>query len=129
MPNVSSMIDLNDSEILRIERGPLNYMKSKQGAHVPLESFRKAVIEQFQLIGFEVVVRTFETDQAGMYAFDVEISGRNRDAKPFDPDQMAYEVQKNILELPDNPGVIKTDKGAVNALLSGDRPDTPPHSH
>lgn len=124
------MIDLNDEDILRIERGPLAYMRAKQGSHMDVEGFRKAVIEQFAMIGFAVVLRVYSTTQNGMYQFEPEIVGRTHYAKEFDPDQMAWEVRNNILELPDKEaGVIKADPGIMRDLLSGGRPDAKPHHH
>lgn len=124
------MIDLNDADILRIEKGPLAYMRAKQGSHMDVEGFRKAVIEQFAMVGFDVVLRVFSTTQEGMYQFEPEIVGRNHYAKAFDPDQMSWEVRNNILELPDKEaGVIKSDPGIMRDLLSGGRPDQNGHKH
>lgn len=123
------MIDLNDSDILAIEKGPLAWMRAKQRSSMDLEDFRRTAEGKFAEVGFRVNVLPYETTQHGVYAFDFEILGRMAGAKQFDPDQLAWEVQKNLLELPDKQaGVIKTDKGLVKGLLTGDRPDVP-HSH
>jgi hypothetical protein len=117
---VNSQIDLNDREILAIERGPLAWMQSKQGTHQPLEAFRQGVIEKFAEIGLTVQVAPYETSQDGLYAFDVAITGKNRDGKVFDPDEMVHDTTRNTLELPDKQeGVIK-GKDIARALENGD---------
>lgn len=127
--DVNSAVELNDSEILTIERGPLAWMQHHQGRDVPLESFRQECQHRFAEAGFAVDVKTFETDQPGLYGFNVEIVGRTHYGTPFDPDQQVWEVQHDILELPGKQaGAIKTDKGAVRALLDGNR-DAGKHLH
>ena len=124
------MIDLNDADILRIERGPLAWMRSRQKSSMSLDDFRRPAEGKFAEIGFRVSVLAYTTTQEGVYAFDIEIQGRNHYAQDFDPDQLAYEVQHNLLELPDKQaGVIKTDKGMVKDLLTGGRPDQVGHHH
>lgn len=124
------MIDLNDADILRIEKGPLAWMRSKQQSSMSLEGFRRAAEEQFAMVGFRATVKAYTTTQEGVYAFDVEINGRNSHAPEFDPDQLVHEIQSNLLELPDKQaGVIKTDQGMVKDLLTGGRPDQRGHHH
>lgn len=108
--NLTSHVELYDSDLLAIERGPLEWMKSKQTTRVDLEGFRRAVVNQFGHIGFRVDVKVFETDQADVYAFDVEIREK-LERKEFDYDRMVHEVTRNILELPDQDGgFIKADE-------------------
>jgi hypothetical protein len=124
------MIDVNDEEILRIERGPFAWMRAKQATSMSLEDFRRTAENKFADVGFRAKVTAYTTTQEGVYAFDVEIQGRMAGAGQFDPDQLAHEVQHNLLELPGkHEGAIKTDKGAVRALLSGDRPGPGGHHH
>lgn len=124
------MIDLNDADILRIEKGPLAWMRSRQKSSMGLEDFRRTAEGKFAEVGFRTTVRAYTTTQEGVYAFDIEINGRTADASAFDPDRLVHEVQHNLLELPDKEaGAIKTDKGAVRALLSGDRPESKGEHH
>lgn len=114
--NVTSFIDLYDSDILAIERGPLAYMKSKQFERMDLEEFRVAAKEKFEQLGFWVNVKCYDTDQSDVYAFDVEIMGKLEN-KPFDYDRMVHEVTRNVLELPDQAGgFIDTDKAMMEML-------------
>lgn len=114
------MIDLNDSEILLIEKGPLAYIEKHQGTHIDLENFRRAVVDQFGEIGFQANLKAYETNMPECYAFDVEIIGRVPGSRTFDPDRQVHEVVHNILKLPDQQeGFIKTDKRMVEDLASG----------
>lgn len=124
------MLEVNDSEILAIERGPLAYAQKHQGSHRDLEDFRRAIVAQFGEIGFQANVKCFETNQPGCYAFDFEITGRVPGSQGFDPDRQVHEVVNNILELPDQEGGwIKTDKGMIEDLASGNATAKEKHSH
>lgn len=113
-------LELNDSEILAIERGPLAYAQKHQGSHRDLENFRRAIVAQFGEIGFQANVLCFETDQPGCYAFEFEIIGRTPGSRSFDPDRQVHEVVNNVLELPDQDGGwVKTDKAMLDDLASG----------
>jgi hypothetical protein len=118
--DISSVIELHDSEIIELEKGPLAYLQKYQGRSVDLEGFRRAAIESFSDAGFSVNVKAWTTDQEGVYAFDLEINGRVPGGRRFDPDRQVHEVVSNILELPDQDGGwIKTDKKMLDDLASG----------
>lgn len=113
------MIDLNDSEILIIEK-TVKWAQEQQGQHRNLEDFRRAVVDKFNQDGFQVNVLCFETNQPGCYAFDLEITGRVPGSRQFDPDRQVHEVVNNLLELPDqDKGYIKTDRGMFEDLAAG----------
>lgn len=123
-------LELNDSEILAIERGPLAYAQKHQGSYRDLENFRRAIIAQFGEIGFQANVLCFETDQPDCYAFEFEITGRVPGTGRFDPDKQVHEVVNNILELPDqDQGWIKTDKAMLDDLASGNTRARGLHAH
>jgi len=102
-----SFIDLHDSDILQMEK-VLKLLRKRQGENVPLESFRKEVVDRFAEIGFKVSVQVFETNVPGVYAFDFDITDRLEGE--FDPNQQAWEATHDVLELGEG-GVIKTDGG------------------
>jgi hypothetical protein len=113
------MIDLNDSDLERIEK-VYNWMKIQQQTRRNIDQFTQDATEKFASEGFKVDVHVKETNQEGVYGFEVEIQGRTFGT--FDPDKQVWEVTNNILELPgQEKGFIKTD-GAAKALLEGDRP-------
>lgn len=105
MSSLSSQIDLNDSDILTIERVVLK-LSEKQSRIVSLEGFRQEIIERFAEEGFKVGVNVFEDlSQKGLYAFEIEIQDRLEGE--FDPDRQVYEATADILGL-GTKGVIKT---------------------
>lgn len=124
----SDGVELYDSDILRIENGPLAYMVARQQSSMDLEDFRSTVIGKFGDIGFRVTIRPYETSQSGVFAFDIEITGRTG-THEFDYDRMVHEVTSNLLELPgEEPGFIKTRED-VKKLLDYEPGTAPKHGH
>lgn len=112
-----SLIEVTDSEIIRIE-AVLKKLNERQGlGGVNLEGFRQEAMDRFRQIGFEVAVRVYTTEQDGLFAFDLDIIDRLEGA--FDPDRQVWEATHDILDLGEG-GVIKTD---------GDQPVEPHHHH
>lgn len=103
---MTSLVDLNDADILRLEK-VLRILNARQGTNVNLEHFRKEALERFGEAGFKVDVKTYATGRPGVYAFDIEIVERLEGQ--FDPEQMAHEVQTNLLGIGQE-GVIKGSK-------------------
>ncbi len=103
----SNVLDLHDSEIARMGEviSKLNHL---QGKAINLEAFRKSVIERFEDIGFRVVVKVYDTNQDGLFAFDIEIVERLEGT--FDPDRQVHELTNDYLGLGEG-GVIKTQEG------------------
>ena len=101
--SVGSLIELNDSDILRLE-AVVKILNERQGKSLPLDAFRRECIERFAEAGFKVDVKTYETNQPGLYGFEIEIQDRYEGE--FDPDQMVYEATNDVLDLGDG-GVIK----------------------
>ena len=87
-------VDFLDSEILLLE-GVLNKLHASQRKTLNLESFRKEIHERFEEIGFTVDVKVWTTSQEGVFGFTVEPLDRI-EKKPFDYDQMSYEVTEDI---------------------------------
>lgn len=122
----SGHVELYDSDLLKMEKGPLRWMKSKQGSSMDLEAFRRGAEEQFGEVGFEVNVKCYDTNQDGMFAFEVDILRRVNRRFTFDYDQMIHEVTSNILEIPgQEKGFIKAPQGAEARRLAQQKP----HKH
>ena len=118
MSDVTSIIDLQDSEILELET-VLAKLNEKQGKSVNLEAFRKEGVERLAEVGLDAKVKVYETSQEGIYAFDFEIQGRNN-KKVFDPDKQVWEVTNDIL------GVLpNSEKGQTIKSKPGEAPQ--PH--
>jgi hypothetical protein len=119
------MIDINDFELLKLEEVN-NWAASYQKKHISIDQFTKDLEEKINHAGFSCEVKVYDTNQAGAYGFDIELTGRL--GSIFDPDRMVHEVTTNVLELPDaDKGFIKT-KDAAKALLNRDVPKTN-HKH
>lgn len=114
MANILSPDELHDSDILEMEK-VYRWVVDQQGKRRDMENFRKEVIGRFHEKGFVVNVLTFETDQADVYTFEVEVL-RKVEQRAFDYDKQVHEVVNNVLELPDQAGGwIKADAGMKEA--------------
>lgn len=116
------LIDLYDHEILALEK-VLGKLSDKQRTSQNLEAFRKEIVERCAEVGIVVYAKVFETNQEGVFAFEVEIRGRT-EVVDWDPDQQVHEVVNDMLDLLPNSEkgqTIKTDK-----IRPGEAPD---HRH
>lgn len=109
MSSLTSLIDLNDADVLRIE-SVVKILNDRQGKVLNLDAFAREAVERFADVGFRARVNTYDTNQQGLYAFEIEINDRLEGE--FDPDQMVYEATNDVLELGTG-GVIKS--GPVRA--------------
>lgn len=107
--SLTSTIELNDSDILKIEP-VLQVLNSRgPGQRRDLESFRQEILERFGAVGFGVDVRVHEAETHGgekIYVFQIQIERRLEGH--FDPDQQVAEVTSDILDL-GTKGVISTN--------------------
>ena len=123
---ITSQVELHDSDILAIERGPLAWARDQAGKHLNVHQFTEDLKEQFAHIGLYVDIQVWETQMAGAYAFKGEI--QRRLGSVFDPDRQVYEVQNNILEIPgQEKGSINTGKAMKE--WERERRERGPHRH
>lgn len=105
---VTSLIEVQDSEIPRIE-AVLQVLNSRgPGQRRDLESFRQEIMERFGAAGYRVDVRVYEAETYGsemIYVYKIVIEERLEGQ--FDPDQQVAEVTSDILDL-GTKGVINT---------------------
>lgn len=114
MAEILSPGELHDSDILELEK-VYRWMVDQQHKRRDLENFRREIIGRFEEKGYVVNVLCFETDQAEVYTFEVEVL-RKIEKKTFDYDKQVHEVVNNILDLPDQAGGwIKADAGMKEA--------------
>lgn len=115
---MSTPLDVYDSEMVQIlDVLETLRMRAKERRHNYL-SFQREIEERFGEIGFLVSVNWHsyamnKVVQVGSALPEVTITGRVDPSFRFDPDQMVHEVTSNILDLPGQEGVIKTDQGGV----------------
>lgn len=93
----TDILDLTDSDVLKIERVYNDLMERFRRRSVLLNDFQKEAEDKFAQIGFKVRVDMYETNYPGVYMPEITIQDRYEGE--FDPDQMVYEVTKDILDL------------------------------
>lgn len=94
------MIDIHDSEILRIEK-VLSKLKSVSALPRNIDDFERRIVGEFADIGFRVEVKWYYTNAEGVYSPEIEIVERLEGE--FDPDRQVHEVVNNVLNLPNQP--------------------------
>lgn len=101
---LTSMIDLNDRDILTIEK-VAQRLNQKQRQHMDIDAFVREVEGRFADVGFKVGVQVWTTDQAGLFAFDIEIQDRLEGE--FDHERMQHEVQNDLLGINGGKSLLK----------------------
>ncbi len=106
-----SLIDLNDSDVLKIE-AVLNRLWEKYGhRNVLIDDFPKEAQERFYSEGFKVRVNMYDSNVPGVFVPEIIIEDRVQGE--FDPDKQVWEATHDILDLGDG-GVIKSEgKGLI----------------
>lgn len=126
--DLESQVELYDSDILKIEQGPLAWANSQIGTARNLDGFVERLKDEFLKIGFYIYVElgqhadctcrdgkcvdltkcpTLQITDNEVFMPMVKISGRVS-VQPFDFEQMQWEVRNNILNMPgQDKGVIK----------------------
>jgi hypothetical protein len=117
--------DIADSEILGIERVLTALRQRAEDKNLNFTAFEREIRERFEDIGFVVTVSWFEFGRPGQAgavpnAAMPEITIVDRcERKPFDHDRQVHEVTNNILGLPGQGGVIKTNTPGMGRLING----------
>jgi len=112
---VDTMIDLYDSEILKIEQVIAQLNAEDVGKRKDIDTFDRKVRELFFKIGFVVDVQCWSSrDGRGnpipdTFLFDIVIQRRLDERHEFDHDRLVHEITNDILDLGDK-GVIHTKK-------------------
>ncbi len=115
---MTTMPDIYDHEIAQIieVRQKLEQRASERSFNYG--DFEREIKERYAEIGFTVGVNWHEYSVGGRKVEgsampEITVTGRTDEAFRFDPDRQVHEVTSNILELPGQSGVIKTDQGGV----------------
>lgn len=117
--NVSSVIELYDSDIRAIDQGPLKWAADQQGTRRDLDDFVRGLVGRFDEIGLRTRVNTYDTSEAGTFAFEIVIQGRHEE-QAFDYDRQVHEVRSGVLQ-GEPTEVIKPDWSELK--------DAPKHKH
>ncbi len=94
-------VDVLDSEVLEMERilETLRDRASNWPGGVDRGHLDNEIATRFAEIGFAVNILWYDTDHVGVIMPEVTVVGRTRRTGEFDHDQMAHEVQSDILGL------------------------------
>jgi hypothetical protein len=126
--SLESSIELHDSDILRIEK-VAKQLNAKQRSVVSLDAFQREAKERFQDEGFLVDVKCYTTNVEGVYAFDIDITGRCEPVV-FDVDRQRHEVVNDLLGIdPSRKGEIIKVTNSGPAKGKGFVIKDKPHSH
>lgn len=125
-------LDLYDHEIIAIEK-VMNKLKLKQATLRNYNDLEREIKERFAEIGLVVQVGWHRysvggVEQPGAMP-EITPIGRTDTAFKFDPDRQVHEVTNNILEIPGEEGVIKTDDSDVFRNFRQEHGHGHQHSH
>jgi hypothetical protein len=109
-------IELLDSEVDRIQKVWDQLRDRHQKTTRNYDAVEREIVGRFADEGFVVHVNWYKyaidgVIQEGAAMPEVTIVGRCDPKAEFDHDRQVHEVTSNILELPGQQGVIKTDQG------------------
>lgn len=128
-----SILDVYDHEIDKILAVQEKLQERARDRPRNYNDFEREIKERYEDIGFIVTVKWKNyamngVVQQGSALPEVDFVGRCDPKFVFDHDQQVHEVTHNILGIPGQEGVIKTDDGeAFRRLRSGDG-HGPPHA-
>jgi hypothetical protein len=131
------VIDIYDTEIDKILGVQAKLQQRASEGSRNYNDFEREIKERFEDIGFtvQVVWHSYAIGrvvQQGSAMPEVTITGRTDPKFQFDPDQQVHEVTANVLGIPGEEGVIKTDLGDSFKHFReghGDGGHGHPHSH
>jgi len=133
------MLDLYDHEVIDILKVQEALRERAASGRLNYNAFEREIRDRFARIGFMVDVNWYrfgherpdgtveEADGAAMP--EITVTGRADAVFAFDPDRQVHEATRNILDLPGQTGVIKTDPGTVRDLLKSQKRHGHGHGH
>lgn len=131
-PAEENLLDLYDEDLLKITDLHLRLQERFEKAHRNYSAVEREIADEFEKIGFRVAVNWHEYSVDGQRQEgampEVTITGRVTPLTEFDHDRQTHQVTKNILEIPGEGGVIKTDHDTFKNFMEG-HGSAPGHSH
>ena len=112
------MIEIYDHEIDEVSKVLATLQQRAKEGSRNYGDFEREIRDRFAEIGFVVSVTWHsyaigKIVQTGSAMPEVTITSRTDPSFQWDPDRQVHEVTANILEIPGQEGVIKTDDGGV----------------
>lgn len=115
------ILDVYDTEIEKIltVKAALDARARQRGHNY--NDFEREIRDRFAKIGFTVDVNWYKftvdgTEQDGAMP-EITVTGRTGQDFAFDPDRQVHEVTHNVLGIPGQEGVIRTDPATVKQIL------------
>lgn len=121
MTTAAPEIELYDSDVKKIMAIQLALQERYQGSMRSYTAFEHEARERFAEAGLLIEVNwyTYEVSgqpQEGLMP-EIKITGRTPGAFVFDHDRQVHEVTHNLLRIPGEEGVIKTDPETLRRFL------------
>jgi hypothetical protein len=129
----TDVLDVYDTEVEQIF-GVLSRLQDRaRFRRHNYNDFDREIREAFAEIGFTVEVNWHEFEVAGQKQEgampEVTVTGRTDPGFEFDKDRQVHEVTANVLDLPGETGVIKTDPDTLKNFMEGQGGHEHGHSH
>jgi len=123
---MTDVLDVLDSEVDAIGK-VLAALKDRAAAKSQnYESFEREIRDRFAQIGFTVDVSWYRYGIEGRPGAvegsampEITITGRTDPGHVFDHDRMVHEVTNNLLGIPGQEGIIRTNKDSCKELIAG----------
>jgi hypothetical protein len=129
----SDVLDLYDSDVEKIFKVLARLQDRARYRRHNYDDFDREIRETFAEIGFTVEVNWYEFERDGQKQDgampEVTVTGRTDSAFAFDKDRQVHEVTKNILDVPGETGVIKTDPDTLKNFTEGNGGRDHGHHH
>jgi hypothetical protein len=109
-----AMPELHDSDIIEIDKIMARLHARYQGSYRNYGAFEREARDLFGKAGLAIAVSWYGFSVGGVMQEgampEITVTGR---LTQFDPDRQVREVTRNILDIPGEGGVIKTDQGGA----------------
>lgn len=119
----NDVLDLYDHEVEEILQLQLKLNDRARHRRHNYNDFDREIREAFAEIGFTVAVNWHEFEIAGQKQEgampEVTVTGRTDPSFVFDKDRQVHEATHNVLEIPGEDGVIKTDPETLKRFMDG----------
>ena len=127
---MSDVLDLYDHEVEEILGLQLRLNDRARFRRHNYDDFDREIRESYAEIGFTVEVNWYEFEAGGQKQEgampEVTVTGRTDPGHVFDKDRQVHEVTSNVLGIPGEDGVIKTDPDTLKNFMEGNGHD---HGH
>lgn len=104
----NNLLNIYDEDVLKLQ-SVHRALEGRTYKRHNLDAFEREIVERFQEIGFVVDVKWYTTNEDGIFAPVVEVTGRCAPIKAgeFDHDRQRHQVVNNLLGLPEaDAGII-----------------------